>query len=228
MLDLKSLKKYQRSVLGTLGSRGVHFDSTNLVALYLFQRGTGTTLYDWSGNGYNGDISGPTWGWNADKKKQALDFDGSDDYVYGSALWFPNGYGGPMSAFLWLNVDSTSAEVAVNEGAHFFIRVIDGDFDADIDGITGNPAWGCPPSTGTWYFVGITWDGSTMYCYVNGDQVNSFSCSGTMGTAEDYWCLGRWFPTATSGIYDGRVCLLMVYKRLLSEDEIKSIYERTK
>lgn len=36
-------------------------DASGYVAKYLFREGSGTTLYDTSGNGYNGTITGATW-----------------------------------------------------------------------------------------------------------------------------------------------------------------------
>jgi hypothetical protein len=36
-------------------------DESGYVAKYLFREGTGATLGDTSGNGYNGTISGATW-----------------------------------------------------------------------------------------------------------------------------------------------------------------------
>lgn len=47
-----------------------------LVAAYDFQQGdTPTTLYDISGNGHHGAITGATW------TAEGLQFDGTNDYV---------------------------------------------------------------------------------------------------------------------------------------------------
>jgi len=56
------------------------FDKSNLVAYWSFNKGSGNTVADESGNGFDGKVMGGEWAKDG-KESNAMDFDGADAYV---------------------------------------------------------------------------------------------------------------------------------------------------
>lgn len=72
------------------------------------------------------------------------------------------------------------------------------------------------------YFVGVTKNGSTATCYVNGVQVNQTSVSNpkTAGSSPL-----RFFEYYTSGL--AKISSLYIYNSVLSADDVKQLYYRS-
>ena len=165
-----------------------------LVGHWTFDDGTGTTLTDYSGNGFNGTLldGATTWGgslptWTTDRYGNAggaLMFDEGAhvEIPYNTAL-NPES----MSIALWVN----AAEVLENNrfmGMHswngfkfqlqsankafFTINASEGIYDRDSDPIL---------EIQTWYHVTVTFGGGNMIFYVNGTQTQLWD--NTPGTA---------------------------------------------
>ncbi len=76
--------------------------------------------------------------------------------------------------------------------------------------------------TETWYHVAMTYDGSFLKLYVNGNPDGSLMASGPMTTsAHPLWIGGE---SSGSWCFNGRLDELRLYKRALSASEIQAIY----
>ena len=95
----------------------------------------------------------------------------------------------------------------------------------NFDFVTGNGTWGdafttTTITTGVWYYVVATWDGTTKSIYLNGNLENSVvpdaseaPCTG----AGDLWVGARNYGGA---FYDGSIAAVQIYTRALSPSEI--------
>jgi len=156
-------------------------DPETIIGIWLFDEGKGDVAEDSSENGFDGTVmNGAKW---ADGKfGDALEFDGADDYVdfgkderlkpqrFTVVAWFStrklNGYGHIFqSGNDW------------NDMAGIVFRVHqDGYFQSGVTQGPGNTvSWVNGPSLSadTWYHAALTFDGSTIVLYLDGERVAS-------------------------------------------------------
>jgi hypothetical protein len=76
-------------------------------------------------------------------------------------------------------------------------------------------------AVGRWYHVAATWDGSTITLYLNGVKESSSPRTGTVSPTTNVVSIG----TNVAGTYIDEA---MIFKRALSSDEIKALYEMGK
>lgn len=80
-------------------------------------------------------------------------------------------------------------------------------------------------STGQWYFVAVTYDGSTVRAYVNGGQIGSASATGTLSTNTSVaTAIGNQPSGAGDRAFDGRIDEVAVFDEALTATEISSLY----
>jgi hypothetical protein len=208
----------------------------SLVAYWKFDEGSGTTAYDFSPNGLDGDLkNGPTY--VTGKSGQALEFDGSDDRVehaHDSKFDFP----GKMSVVAWVNANSTINELPIickgtgaggesfcldiyNNKLRFFRRYNNGASVARADA-------GTTVSTGSWYHVAGVVDGSNVLMYINGTKITGTAYSGTYDTNSHAVTIGS--RQQGSGAYNfnmkGMIDEVGLFSDALSSSEVKDLYER--
>jgi hypothetical protein len=157
----------------------------NTFALYHFNEGTGTTLYDSSGNGYNGTITGCTW--VQGKFGTALSFNGTTSSVVVNQsmpirnisfeLWCK-----PNPSFLYTSWNSFPA--APFSGNQFSIFGTYGSYDAGIcidsaqDSIyfyssSSAKPFGKIPIQNSWLYIAATIDSNdTLRLYINGQFIS--------------------------------------------------------
>jgi len=83
-------------------------------------------------------------------------------------------------------------------------------------------------SNNTWGMHSITWDGSTLKLFANGELVNSTSTSASYGNNGGGLARIGMLAQRSSGYdynYNGRIPVNMVYNRALSQSEMFDIYE---
>ena len=157
-----------------------------LVAAYSFNEGTGTTVYDSSGNGNNGTISNATWT-TSGKYGDALVFNGTNARVNipdSASLHLTTG----MTLEAWVNpstVSSTWRDVIYKGNDNYYLEATSTSGSVPAAGATlgssdvdtlGTAAL----ATNTWTYLTETYDGSTLRLYVNGTQVSSLAQTGNI------------------------------------------------
>jgi hypothetical protein len=207
--------------------------ATNLVAYYMFDEGSGTTVKDSSGKGNNGTL-GPegTPKWVAGKFGGALELDGNDDYVNIDALAksMPADNNFTVSAWIKTTItDVTRLVVASNDsaGGH--------DFELGLASngnllVQANTTGNYPPkiTDGQWHMITYVRDGTTAYLYVDGVQVGTETPSGNPAT-QTRWSIGQeWDPPSPSDEYQGTVDDVRIYARPLSAAEVAGLAGLTK
>ncbi len=167
---------------------------------------------------------------------QALDFDGTDDYVSvpsSSSLQLTSALtiAGWIKANSWdsgNDVDPIARKGEGNPNSYQF-AVVDGRAtlyldggEADDDGFEGNT----PLNAGQWYHVAATWDGLTVRIYVDGviDNEPSDLRGDPIGTdTRPFYIGGR----AGADSLDGALDDIRIYDHALSHGEIAWLTGRT-
>lgn len=169
----------------------------------------------------------------------ALDFDGTDDYVdLDAQIVSPTA----MTVEAWINASSFTSSgrlnriMAIDYGSYttdnpFALFVTDagtigyvfgtGDANNDIQ----NPMSFSPTlSTSTWYHIALTFDGSTKILYVNGIAEGSVSDAGTFTNTNSEQLLIGDFATATTntGEWEGEIDEARIWDDVRTQDEIVS------
>jgi hypothetical protein len=206
-----------------------------LVGYWSFDEGSGSTAYDYSGNGNDGTlVNGPTWESFSCASGECLDFDGVDDAVnVGSSgrLDLTNG----LTVLAWVRFDNVAditrvGNIIGNYGInpHF-----------NFEGYT----WGrirfywnegetnlysTKDLRGGWHHAVAVRDkiSDTITLYIDG----IFEAQASAGTNKDIlWPLrvGNDFRGAPGIPFNGLIDDIRVYNRALSQEEVKVVYEAT-
>jgi hypothetical protein len=150
----------------------------DLVAAYGFDEGTGLIVHDTSGRGNTGTISGATWT-EQGKFGRALMFDGQRSLVsIPSSPALDLTVGMTLSAWVYPmpGVTGWSQVIKKEIDAYFLTASSDtgllrpaggGTFGSILDAVKAPK----PILVNTWVHLALTYDGSTLCLYVNGNQV---------------------------------------------------------
>jgi len=200
--------------------------------LFYYLKG-GDHLHDFSPYDNHGTINGAKWvdgryGW-------ALDFDGVDDYVEvpdSASLDISD----EITMTAWIKMTATDQDwnLAMKNQAYFLIEADSGNASVPYCGLYIGGAWqsfdfghDAGWFKGEFHHVAMTYDGSNVRTYIDGDLDQTYSQTGTIDTSD--WFLGigtnsylqsRWF--------EGTISLVRIYDRALSSSEIQAYYNRTK
>ncbi|MBI4452708.1 hypothetical protein HY637_04720, partial [Candidatus Woesearchaeota archaeon] len=201
--------------------------SSNLIAAYSFNEGSGTTLGDSSGNGLNGAVSGATW--TAGKYGNGLNFDGTNDWVtVNDAASLDLTSSMTLEAWVYPTaINSDWRTVMLKEmsgGLAYSLYATDGanrppavyariGYDRSAVGTSVLPL-------NAWTHLTGTYSSGALRLYVNGNLVRTTSVSGSMATSSNplriggnsVW--GEWFK--------GKIDEIRIYNRVLSQAEIQS------
>jgi len=206
-----------------------------IFARYKFDETSGTVASDFTGNGWNGTlVNGPTW--VAGKYGNAVNLDGSNDYVSlptgimstldrctvcawvkldannGWNRIFDFGSGTGVNMFLTPNCSSGAIRFAIKYG---------GGGEQQINTSSTMP-------TGSWQHIAITLSGAVGVMYLNGVEVGrsttlTLKPSG-MGSTTQNW-LGR--SQYSDPYYDGLIDDFRIYNGALSAEQIMQVYNNT-
>jgi len=208
-------------------------DGTGLVVWYRFDETSGTTATDSSGNGYHATlVNGPTW--VAGRSGNAVNLDGSDDYVSLPAGVVSNL--GDFTIATWVRLDTTGSwrrvfDFGTGTTVNMFLTPQSGSGTVRFAITTGgwsaeqrvNGSAALP--TGSWVHVAVTRLGNVGTLYVNGAVVGTNSSltlsPSSLGNTNQNW-LGR-SQYAADGYLDGQLDDFRIYNRALSATEISSL-----
>jgi len=192
----------------------------------------GSTIYDVSGKGNHGTITGATWV-RLPSGLWVLDFDGNDYVTMASPVFLAATWNSKFSVRLWLKVTDNGVRqtfIGCNDEASVFqLEMKAGGALAAI--FNGDNVAVAPQSilSNTWAFAVVTVNGTgvgTHTFYHNGvalgtpsESGSGFSVNGAVATE-----LGR--RAAASQSLTGQMGLLDVVSRTLSASEIAQIYNQ--
>ncbi len=223
--------------IGTNLKLGPFTRDNGLVGYWKFDETSGT-LYDYSGyNNHGTPYGGVTYGVQG-KVNNALSFDGIDDYVIiGTGTnYFP------MSKFVlcaWIKsseigtASTSRGIISITYGLNLYLNT------------TGNLYFrmNINPSTENFvyinysqnlldvnqHFVCASYDGTNVNLFIDGALKKSqvVSWGGTTHWPTSYAAIG-WDVNSSPWKFKGLIDEVRIYNRLLSEDEVRAIYESTK
>lgn len=211
----------------------------NIVAYYKLDETSGTTAYDALEN-YNGTNNGATVN-QAGKIGKAYDFDGVTDYVSSAA---PISFGA-FSISAWVKADNLNNFRTVYGGRYnssgnplvqlrFYNSKIGIEMRSNTNSGTGtgylNTYGSTTLSTGTWYYVILTYDDSgAVKIYLDGDtstpEVSTTYSGGTWSNINE-WHIGDGpgLLGSDENFFDGTIDEVGVWNRALSSTEVAELY----
>jgi len=215
--------------------------SDGLVLYYAFDEGSGDTVKDLSGNNNDGTIHGA--GWADGKFDDALEFNGKDTYVdtgESESLQVKK----EITLAAWINMavlpsqmDNNSRIIArENSGAgapwaSYALTVNCGltgflgfDICADVDYVY--PKQTTPLEIGVWYHVAGVYDGSKCDIYLDGEVEGSLPQTGDLVMNPDINTMVGADVNRNIQFYEGVIDEVVIYNRVLSPEEIKTLTER--
>ena len=211
---------------------GKKIPTDGLVLEYPIFEGSGTTLYDTSGNNNNGTIYGAVW-----KKlptgKQILSFDGIDDYGIGPYLSIFNKH--PFTIVVWFRVFDTEKGdnplIACGDSGsqdrylHCIVRYAWLYFGFWADDLISDVSI----APYEWNMATFVWEGPKTrkrYIYLNGDEVAQDTSTGDL-TVTSGSITNNGFHI---GLYEGNflfgeIGLTRIYSVALSRRKISTLFE---
>ena len=194
----------------------------NLVAWWKLDEGQGTTAVDWSGHKNDGTlINGPKWVTGYDE--DALELDGSDDYInFGNTSNLPAG-NSARSMCGWAKTDTVAggwrwiaAYGLPGTGQAMFIGM---NGDALYGGGYGddvfiNGFW----EVDVWRHICLTYDGTTARLYADGIEVAAEPKSWDLVLSRAH--IGRQVNDVAE-FWDGLIDDVRIYDRVLTPEEIQ-------
>jgi len=195
---------------------------SGLVGYWKFDEGSGGIAYDSSGNNNNGILHNVIW--INGKINKALGFDGGDSHANVSDSYNLN-ITSSITIEAWVYPFTTSGrrEIASKNTAYLF-NLQDGKICSNMYGVNG--VFNCSEETvasNAWSHVAMTYDGSVLKLYINGQLDSSFSVSGKIRKSSNPLTIGLQqnnLGSAFSGVIDE----VRIYNKSLEENEIKSHY----
>ena len=202
--------------------------------------GSGTTIYDLSGNGNDGTIDGATYPANTvlpeNDMGRYFDFDGTnDEIVVGDAgtldlttqmtqeLWlyadsFTHGGGGNFPTVI--SKSSQNYRIYFNTSGQIVVR-------NNVDGVQRDLNSSTNLSTGIWYHIVVTKSTTGFSLYVDGELNNSNTRTGSITTNSSALVIGNWDEGGVRA-WDGKVAMVRIYNVALSADEVMQNYNYSK
>ena len=209
-------------------------NASGLVGYWKFDEGSGTTAYDSSGNNNHGTLyNGPTW--TQGKVGGALSFDGVDDYVNcgNSTSLQPTSitFGGWLYLYGWLDKITSYGSHHIFMAEGYAIATNSSAWSVWVNDSTGRRSRSISHNNklNEWHFVMVTYDEVSGYMkfYWNGVLRDTFYISAgqpIVYTGSKLLRIGNGSSFDTDGLIDE----VRIYNRVLSEAEIRAIYNATK
>jgi len=197
---------------------------------------TNNTMYDRSPYGNDGVTFGITCNETLGKYGSGCDFDGVDDYITISSDGGIISY--PFTMGAWFESEALDVDqviinlVDASVGEVFYGLRLGANSQVGIVG--RNTIFrednGGPDIIGTgWHHaVGVFVSATQRDLYVDGVKVTTGTTSVTFTTNTDAISIGQWGDASPSGYFNGTIDEVMLYKRALAPEEIRTHYLRGK
>jgi hypothetical protein len=207
----------------------------NLQLAYSLDEGSGTAVYDSSGNANRGTIVAGSW--STGHTGSALSYDGAGDYIQTPSAPSINVMSSGLTVSMWVNITAGSAIDYVllakpwNNGttgnpSYSYGLEYDANGAHTIDfyfGDTLNTTRGpysVVPATGGWTHVAYTYDGTTVKGYLDGVLKIAAPADGQIQTRPTNLRLGV-DPAGNQG-FKGKLDDVRIYNRALTQLEIQT------
>jgi len=203
----------------------------SLVLWLPFKEGSGTTVGDLSGYGNNGTIYGATWQM-INKKGWGLSFDGEDDWMDVSDS--PSLRIGDSNATweVWVKINTENYYWIFDKEITWAANSSEYELNTYIDpfrlifrfyGVAHHAfSFGAPP-LGEWFHAVVVKKGTVFAGYIDLEQkIQEDAGEHLPITTSDLW-FGKLKPDRYH--FDGLIDVARIYKRALSEEEIRILYE---
>jgi|GEM_PF-4909673 len=99
----------------------------------------------------------------------------------------------------------------------------DGFFDVGNCSAEGRSSWNTPIQVGKWYHAVLTYNGSKVRAYINGELVGEATLTGSIADSSYDINIGR-NPVYGGDYFKGVIDEVRIFNRTLSEEEIKASY----
>jgi len=152
----------------------------NTVALWHFNEGSGGTVLDESSNNIIGNIQGPTWT-TSGKYGNALEFDGENDIISNFNPNSPLDLTDQVTLEAWVNRNSFEDGMVISKNGPYYLTVRDNKVEGGIYTGTWEQIRGTNfVGVNEWNHIAMTYDGSMIRVYLNGELDASIPKTGTM------------------------------------------------
>lgn len=213
--------KFQSNVAGNITKKG-------LVAYWDFNEITGGVVKDQSGNGNDGTVSSSVV-IDAGMKSNAVKFDGStSSYITVPSRITVDGQN--VTIMAWIKPASTKNNCIFNKERQITLCLMDGGITYADSVLWNYKEFGAHGeiTIDTWQHVAVTLCGGIIKFFINGELVGTKERSaGDIEQNGKNLIIGKYSEKQDSG-YIGLLDELYLYKRALTDDEIKVYYNSTK
>jgi len=206
-----------------------------IIGLWHLDEITDDTTYDDSGNNNDGMVYGASLFTGVENN--ALSFDGTDDYVDCSndSIYNFNDTNS-FTISCWVKPDDLSNkqgiigkwsgswtispyQIAVDDYGQIRVNIGGGGLTYGSVYIPANSL-----STGNWYHIVATYDGSTLRCYLNSEEMDSEEFNLTLPSNTASLTIGV-YGNATKNYFDGMIDEIKMYNYVLIQTEIDELYK---
>jgi hypothetical protein len=171
-------------------------------------------------NENNGTISGATW-----NSSGYFDFERSSSNNVTISDSSSLDISGDITLLAWVNEESVAnyGRLFWKNGAYHLYRGTNGwTFLLGSTSLNHNSDI---PSTGTWYHIAVTYDGTNQKLYINGDLKDTESMTGSIPTNSNSLYIGG---DTTDRYFDGKIGATKIYSKALTAAELLADYNATK
>jgi hypothetical protein len=225
------------------GQSGAKIDNATIVAMWLFDDGSGKVVKDSSGNKNDGTITGD-YAWGDGKFGKALEFNGKNTIVdcgNGASLDFNGKKNFSISAWVKSNNAKMASGVIVWKALGCSTWAQYGFGVGDVEGIGGQAnklslyyrkTNGDAKELATdkndipaneWVHVAGTYDGSLLSLYKNGELVATQKSDGVPWASTEKVYIGGDPGCSIRYIWSGLIDELLIFKTTISIDDVKSL-----
>ncbi|MFA6304434.1 MAG: DUF2341 domain-containing protein [Patescibacteria group bacterium] len=205
------------------------------IGYWKMDEGENKTVYDWSGNAYNGTLSlsgspATSTAWAAEsacKKGHCLDLDGTNDQV---TVTDSTGSGLDVSVYAsisaWIKPDTVTGSqyiVDKDQSTAYSLMISGTSLVGYFDVGGSNSCSGGIVKIGEWQYVSATYDGNYIHCYINGNEVGKTAdTSGAIDVQNTSLYIGS--DGGAASYFNGKIDEVKIYNYALSPAQIKEDY----